>query len=453
VPSSPIDTNFYHDDQPVGMPHPGNPYLFPDETTALTLVQRYFQTVHTMFPIVPTVVENQLLAYYQMTRSGAYANFSPGWYTMMHLILAIGGRFLHINKAGWHSDTFDESLCIARAYQLLGFTETNITLTPPDLISVQTTGLLALYYLAAGHVKRAWVTIGTAIRFALTIGLHLHDQHSSPNSDQKVIAVQTWWTLYNLETLLCSMVGRPCMLIGDDITATLPNGLVDDDYQKDTNWTPTMAFLDVQVRVAALAQKIMAGIYNERRAPRLWSQTHSVMKSLVTQLDAMGLETVQHTLFPQNQWLQKQHYRLKILMTRPSLGRIKRAVEMNTDDFTTFDMKVASVCIQTAQQIASLFPAEMELKALYETGPWWTIVHNSMSLSILLTTLSCRIHLEPYFPSSLAATKRLISWLRLMAPGNNVARRAFKVVKDIVDVPVKKGPSFWTDIAALFPDD
>jgi hypothetical protein len=75
------------------------------------------------------------------------------------------------------------------------------------------------------------------------------------------------------------------------------------------------------------------------------------------------------------------------------------------------------------------------------------------SISVLLTALSCRTYFESLFPSSLTCVKKLVTWLRFMAPTDDVAKRASGVVKSIVDMPAKQGPSFWTDVTALFQDD
>lgn len=222
---------------------------------------------------------------------------------------------------------------------------------------------------------------GTALRFALAIGLHLQKQDFSPHSEQSITAIQTWWSLYNLETLLSSMVGRPCMLSTDDVTTTLPSELFDDNYQKDTIWNPTIAFLDIQIRISALTRKVMSSLYNERRAPRLWTHVHASITALMAELDALGLRTTHLTSHeePQSQWLQKQHYRLAILITRPSLRRIERCVETLPEAFTAFDLEAAISCVHMAQQVALLLPVEMQLAPLYEQGPWWLVVHCSTS--------------------------------------------------------------------------
>jgi hypothetical protein len=137
APSFSIETNFYLDEQPIVFPDAGNPFQLPDEITSRHLFQCYFRTMHAMFPIIPADIETQLLNYYQMARSGTYADLTHGWYATVHLVLAIGGRFSRISDEQRLPDPFDEMICMARAYQLLGFNESAITLTPPDLNSVQ----------------------------------------------------------------------------------------------------------------------------------------------------------------------------------------------------------------------------------------------------------------------------------------------------------------------------
>jgi hypothetical protein len=170
-------------------------------------------------------------------------------------------------------------------------------------------------------------------------------------------------------------------MISSEATATtLPSELVDTNYQADTLWTPTMAFLDTQNRISSLTQRIMSSLYNERRTPRMWSNIHASMTEMLADLDAMCLTTqfanthtdAEQVLFAQS--LQKQQIRLKILVTRPSLRRIERCAETGIHDFTPFDLSAAVECIQAAQYATQLLPDDMDPKTLYECGPWCMMV-------------------------------------------------------------------------------
>jgi hypothetical protein len=430
APSASADTDFFLGNQSTQLPDPGNPFHLPNETTTKFLFQCYYSTVHVFFPIVSTRLEDQVLNYYNMMRNGTYAAMSSAWYASVLLVLSIGGKFTRLTGAEWHADTFDEFLCVSRAHQLSDLIYSDRTLTQPDLHLVQVVHRHTIYVtvlidaehwtfrlllhgfgtcskarthyistkklrssLACDHVMtleasgyhqdllhhadttgRAWVTVGKALRFALAIGLHSHERLASANPDLKQIATQTWWSLYNLETLLCTIVGSPCMLNSEDITITVPSALAENDCQQ-----RAMHILDSQVRLATFTQEVMSGLYAERRAPRPWEQLQATMASLIEELDAMTLETAQPlcTNDLHYQWLKRQHGGLRILISHPSLRRIERCIEKNIEDFTRFDLEVATSCIQTAQQVTSLLPAEMDREALYRAGPWWTIVHSS----------------------------------------------------------------------------
>jgi hypothetical protein len=114
--------------------------------------------------------------------------------------------------------------------------------------------------------------------------------------------------------------------------------------------------------------------------------------SLVGELDKWAVESIPH--FHGGNWnlsytqqregllLKLQYYRLKILITRPSLRRIERCIEAGTDDYNSLDQSVAGTCIQAALDVAAHLAAAPDIKTLYEKGPWWSIVHNSMSMPL-----------------------------------------------------------------------
>jgi hypothetical protein len=182
------------------------------------------------------------------------------------------------------------------------------------------------------------------------------------------------------------MVGRPCMLRSEDVTTPLPSEVLEPHLQKQAANPWTMTYPDAQVRLAMIAQKTLWKLYTERRTARSWAQIHAVMTSLMLELEDWASEAMpQHSETPhtapnseaQHMILKNQHCRLKILITRPALRRIERCPDPNTEDFTALDQEAAEACIQTAQEMASLFPDTLDAKMLYEKGPWWIVIHNS----------------------------------------------------------------------------
>jgi hypothetical protein len=230
--------------------------------------------------------------------------------------------------------------------------------------------------------------VGTALRFAIALDLHTHNPDPSHDVEDEQNLNQTWWSLHNLDSLLCSLTGRPCMLRPEEVLTPLPREVVKGKGQQNSENTPSMAFPDAQVRLAIITQKTMSQLYTQRRTARPWAQTQATITSLTSELDEWALEAMlihvqdlrsNPTLEKQHILLKKQYCRLKILITRPSVQLVERCYQAGTEDIAAFDLQAAEMCLRTAQDVTAILPDEVDLEVLYEKGPWWTIVHNSKS--------------------------------------------------------------------------
>ncbi|KAF2830636.1 hypothetical protein CC86DRAFT_284453 [Ophiobolus disseminans] len=456
------ETNFYQDHCGVRMVEQQNPFNLPPEITATLLFQCYYQTVQVTFPIIPTDISHQLHLYYDSVRSGEPVTYPQRWFAIVHLVLAIGTRFSRLINAPWHGD-HDENVYLSSARQFLDLEDSAIMLAKPDLPLIQAFGLLAFYYMSIGHVNRAWVTVGTAMRFAIALGFHTQAQILSGNLQQALVVTQTWWSLHHLESLLSSMTGRPCILRSDDITTPLPSDMEDDPRKTISTVALPILFPDAQVRLAVITQEVLSTLYTRRRTPRSWAQAHAIIMSMNSELDEWALDAMPPNpegsytipdLDGQQRMLRKQYYRLRILITRPSLRRIERCFETGSSEFTAFDQDVAETCIQTAQDVASLLPDDVNLDLVYHKGPWWTIMHNIMqSLTILLIGISCRPHFLSSYAGSVVSAKKLITWLGYMRETNDTAKRAYQIVHSIVVANNMADPFVWTDVAGVFGNE
>jgi hypothetical protein len=234
--------------------------------------------------------------------------------------------------------------------------------------------------------------VSTALRFALALKFHVHDERSVTENQQRKAISETWWSLYCLESILSSITGRPCMLRNEDITAPLPSDFAATGGKDNSTTSRTMSYEDANVQLATLTQRVSSKLYTERRVTRAWTQIQASITSLLLELDDWALEAmpehlqgadatpeVQH----QQLLLKKQYYRLRLLITRPCLCRFEQCHDLNTGIHTSLDRALAELCIQTAQDEVSLLPDPIDLKLLYEKGPWWTVVHNCMFPSLL----------------------------------------------------------------------
>jgi hypothetical protein len=232
--------------------------------------------------------------------------------------------------------------------------------------------------------------VGIAMRAAFSLGLHVQgsnpDQLVPPTQRQNMI--RTWWSLHSLESLLSSITGRPSVIPNEDITTPSPSVGCDEETEGIAGKMIASDFADVDSNLNLLTQQIISDLYTQRRSTPSWDYIQRVIISLVSDLDKWAIDSIPQShgsnrkvSFEQQRettLLRFQHYRLKILITRPSLRRIERCYETGSDGYSARDQSVAETCIQTAQDVASLVAGTNTVKTLYEQGPWWSIVHNSM---------------------------------------------------------------------------
>jgi hypothetical protein len=228
--------------------------------------------------------------------------------------------------------------------------------------------------------------VGIAMRSAFSLGLHVRDPDPSILPARRQDMVRTWWSLHFLESLLSSMTGRPSIIPNEDITTSAPS--VTHTVQGGLGKAPNSGFTDANSHLNLLTQQVISNLYTQRRSIPSWEYVQQVIVSLVGDLDKWAVEAMPEHLdgnrnvdFEQQReimLLKLQYYRLKIITTRPSLRRIERCSEAGIEEYTSLDQSVAEACIQAAQDVASLVAGETTVKSLYEKGPWWSIVHNSM---------------------------------------------------------------------------
>ncbi|KAK7883596.1 hypothetical protein LTR67_011095 [Exophiala xenobiotica] len=110
----------------------------------------------------------------------------------------------------------------------------------PDLQQIQAMGLLAFFltpeqlYISVSQTSfpidgitynaRAWTLLGSAIRHAVSLGLHLKVTDASMGPSEQSERAKIWYSLYTLEVLLAEITGRPKSITVTD--ATIPVDLI-----------------------------------------------------------------------------------------------------------------------------------------------------------------------------------------------------------------------------------
>ncbi|CAK7238387.1 hypothetical protein SEUCBS140593_010634 [Sporothrix eucalyptigena] len=167
----------------------------------------YLTHASTAFPILHSPALRDL-----HTRRGALENSYE--VCVLHLIYAIGGRFLE--TTGESGRFFPEHHHTA-ALKLL-----DEILQLHDLRSVQTLMLLAIHCLRAPQGPGAWTYVGLAMRIAIDLGLHRRNAAMRRPSLNNELKKRLFWSCYNLDRQVSITLGRPFTISDRDIDVPLP---------------------------------------------------------------------------------------------------------------------------------------------------------------------------------------------------------------------------------------
>ena len=255
------------------------------------------------------------------------------WRAHMNLLFAIGAKYSHLIGAEWRGDERDHLVYMTRAMHLLGLKDIVMAISEPDLELVQAvrnthlasqfrspmkltfhpqTGTLSFYFLVIGHVSRAWITIGIALRLALALGLHLRNEDSAVGAAKKDAFTQSWWSLHSIECLLSSVTGRPPAVATEYCTVPLPrsspgiyqessgasrrasyrgtdSGLPLDPRSGDNpefgkRIPPLERYRVSRVKISLIAQKALLHLYSPLTATQSWKvrPSHSIAIPLIS---------------------------------------------------------------------------------------------------------------------------------------------------------------------------
>jgi hypothetical protein len=319
--------------------------------------------------------------------------------------------------------------------------------------------------------------IGISLRFALAVGLHLRNDDPSASPFVKESLSQLWWSINSIESQVCALIGRPCIIPNDECTVPLPTAIPerrsrrsgphqmrslprmdsgvttasDGSSSSDTanrgetvTIMPT-SFLQARIKITIIMQKTLSKLYRPRISTRLWEQTHKEITTLTSELDEWvttvlpgGFSLVDST---QEQGVQHErmllsfhYYSARLLISRPSLCRLERRVQGQSHASATFNQKTAEACIQAAQAVTGLFPDQPDWAFVCHQSPWWCIVHYMMqAIAVFLLEMSFQGPDTTYNGEKLSkSTEKLVKWLRFMSSRNAVAERAYNVVMGII---------------------
>ncbi|KAI0136831.1 fungal-specific transcription factor domain-containing protein [Xylariales sp. AK1849] len=187
----------------------------PPQPVAGTLLRSYYGAVHIMIPLLhwPTL-QHEVEELYQ---PGGLQRAPTSWLSMFFAVLAMGSLF--------SGDPHRE-----RTYRAAEFLDVSRNLADPwnnDFVldNVRALFLTSLTLNELNLKSAAWAWLGSAVRAAQDIGLHLETgARSRVEADMRR---RVWWAVYIVDRVMALELGRPSLINDADCDVTLPEPIDD----------------------------------------------------------------------------------------------------------------------------------------------------------------------------------------------------------------------------------
>ncbi|KAJ5758476.1 hypothetical protein N7520_005632 [Penicillium odoratum] len=141
-----------------------------------------------------------------------------------------------------------------------------------DLPAVRALLGLALYTMFATSGPSIWHVLGSTMRLAISLGLHKPRSYDTVAEEE--MAKRAFWSLYNLDRLIASTLGRPLGIADDDIGVSLPRELNDDGFE-----APGASPMTIPLQVIRL-RRIFSRIYRYLYSSLPRPPSHEVIATL-----------------------------------------------------------------------------------------------------------------------------------------------------------------------------
>ncbi|KAI1189570.1 fungal-specific transcription factor domain-containing protein [Nemania serpens] len=199
------------------LPPPALPN-FPPLHEALPIIERYLATFNTLLPLFhPATVLQKVRAWYQDPKSK-----DPVTWALVNVMLALAH---HTNSLDDRNPVGDPTTYLNNAQSVL----TEIIMRDNDLTSVQVLlGIVVLFW-TAENLGPALVFIGTALRLAHKLGLHMKKSSEHYTVTERLQRDRVFWVAYILDRDISLQSKLAPLQLDNDIDLDLPPFHAKDD--------------------------------------------------------------------------------------------------------------------------------------------------------------------------------------------------------------------------------
>lgn len=145
-----------------------------------------------------------------------------------------------------------------------------------SVLFVETLALVGFFMQNLNRRDAASLYIGSALRMAITLGLHQEPTSSSLDQYAKEHRRRVWWSVYSLDRIHCVKSGNPITIHDDDIGVELPSRL-----PSEPEFCPAVV-LRHYTKLSQINGQIMTSIY--RRKPKSGPSLMVAVQSIILAL-------------------------------------------------------------------------------------------------------------------------------------------------------------------------
>ncbi|KAL2020522.1 hypothetical protein VTK56DRAFT_8322 [Thermocarpiscus australiensis] len=246
-------------------------YYFPERMHAkllLNVARRFIGNYHPLFLEVTFMRELDAVYRRQMTPS-------PLWLCKFYALMALGETYT--NRRG----VLDGNRVPGTEYYIRAVHMLQDAYEEPSLMHVEVLTLLAWASNILGRVRTAFGYSGTAMRLALSMGMHrATPSRSNLSPVERESRRRTWWVLYFFDRFSASKLGQPITLRDEDIDTEMPSmdGLTEEEKVEFLDPMP----LRTNIKLARIIGNILTDIYGIPKSTKglYIHRVHGILKQL-----------------------------------------------------------------------------------------------------------------------------------------------------------------------------
>ncbi|KAJ9221346.1 transcriptional regulator family: Fungal Specific TF [Paecilomyces variotii] len=423
-------------------------FELPPRETADGLVDIYFSTVHSFFPILSkSCFMRQYESYWQTLHP---PENSILWIATLNLVFAVGALYASLTKYVGGGGEVDHVLYFIRSRILSQ--EPTAMLDLPTMAHMQHTTLCGMYFLASYQINRAWNIIGLAVRYAQTRALHLVNTTSMTDEEHE-FEIRAWHALCSIERLLCVLTGRPPAIHERFVSTRYPRATQPFYPQETTtglNLPPSLADADgpavtaftASLRLDAIVAEVISDLYSSSTVNLTWARVQGIVADLNTKLNRWQFDLpsslkgspAQQGISSQTSrdrmYLALRFFSTSMLINRPclcELNEISAMMPYQTEPSRRLDAEAAMRCISSARGLLRLLPDEPNSVNLYASTPWWCILHYIAQAEVILVMeiVLKEVHLPSEMEQSISDCAKVLQYLIALSETSLAAQRAW----------------------------